>query len=135
MDHRRKRRVRFVAALAAAVTLAAVLAYTSFAGSREAATPRALLAAAETGRSYELTGRVMPGYERRGDTLRFRVRERGGGASVPVTYTGTVPDPFRAAREVIVTVRREGGGAGGFVGERDSLITKCPSKFSAEKAS
>jgi hypothetical protein len=27
-----------------------------------------------------------------------------------------------------VTVRREGDG---FVGERDSLITKCPSKFQA----
>jgi cytochrome c-type biogenesis protein CcmE len=31
---------------------------------------------------------------------------------------------------VIVTVRREGAG---FVGERDSLITKCPSKFSTSK--
>jgi hypothetical protein len=27
---------------------------------------------------------------------------------------------------VIVTVRRQGGG---FIGERDSLITKCPSKY------
>jgi len=45
---------------------------------------------------------------------------------VPVTYEGTVPDPFRADREVIVTVRKQGDG---FVGERDSLITKCPSKF------
>jgi cytochrome c-type biogenesis protein CcmE len=130
MDHRRKRRLRLIAALTAAVTLAGVLAYTSFAGSREATTPRALLVAADAGRSYDLTGRVEPGYERRGTTLRFRVRDRSGGASVPVTYTGTVPDPFRAGREVIVTVRREGGT---FIGERDSLITKCPSKFSASK--
>ena len=41
-------------------------------------------------------------------------------------YTGAVPDPFRAGREVIVTVRKQGGT---FVGERDSLVTKCPSKF------
>jgi cytochrome c-type biogenesis protein CcmE len=40
-----------------------------------------------------------------------------------------VPDPFRAGREVIVTVKRDGEG---FVAERDSLITKCPSKFSPE---
>ena len=46
--------------------------------------------------------------------------------SVPVRYTGTVPDPFREGREVIVTVRRQGAT---FVGERDTLVTKCPSKF------
>ena len=45
---------------------------------------------------------------------------------MPVRYTGVVPDPFREGREVIVTVRREGGQ---FVGEKDSLVTKCPSKF------
>ena len=55
------------------------------------------------------------------------VRERTGEASVPVVYNGTVPDPFREGREVIVTVQRDAGGT--FVGEKDSLITKCPSKF------
>jgi cytochrome c-type biogenesis protein CcmE len=57
------------------------------------------------------------------------VRERSGPVSVPVRYSGVVPDPFRAGREVIVTVKRE---RHGFVAERDSLITKCPSKFSSE---
>jgi cytochrome c-type biogenesis protein CcmE len=57
----------------------------------------------------------------------FRVRDRAGSASVPVRYTGAVPDPFREGREVIVTVRKQGGL---FVGERDTLVTKCPSKFS-----
>jgi cytochrome c-type biogenesis protein CcmE len=41
-----------------------------------------------------------------------------------------VPDPFRAGREVIVDVRKQGDT---FVGEHDSLITKCPSKFTAEE--
>jgi cytochrome c-type biogenesis protein CcmE len=45
---------------------------------------------------------------------------------VPVSYSGAVPDPFAEGREVIVTVRKEGAR---YVGERDSLITKCPSKF------
>jgi cytochrome c-type biogenesis protein CcmE len=40
-----------------------------------------------------------------------------------------VPDPFREGREVIVTGRVEDGT---FVAERDSLVTKCPSKFSDE---
>jgi cytochrome c-type biogenesis protein CcmE len=59
----------------------------------------------------------------------FRVRDRNGSASVPVRYTGAVPDPFREGREVIVTVRKEGAV---FVGEKDSLITKCPSKYQAK---
>jgi cytochrome c-type biogenesis protein CcmE len=42
-----------------------------------------------------------------------------------------VPDPFREGREVIVTVQRQGGR---FIGERDSLITKCPSKYKAAPA-
>jgi cytochrome c-type biogenesis protein CcmE len=37
-----------------------------------------------------------------------------------------VPDPFREGREVILTGHYDGGQ---FVGDRDSLITKCPSKF------
>jgi cytochrome c-type biogenesis protein CcmE len=49
---------------------------------------------------------------------------------VNVSYTGSVPDPFREGREVIVTVKRDGDR---FVGQRDSLVTKCPSKFQAEK--
>ena len=54
------------------------------------------------------------------------MRDREGTASVPVRYVGAVPDPFREGREVIVTVRKQGDT---FVGERDSLVTKCPSKF------
>ena len=46
-----------------------------------------------------------------------------------MTYTGTVPDPFREGREVIVTGKLEDGT---FVAEHDSLVTKCPSKFSDE---
>ena len=43
-----------------------------------------------------------------------------------------MPDPFREGREVIVTVQREGTR---FIGERDSLITKCPSKYKTAPAS
>jgi cytochrome c-type biogenesis protein CcmE len=133
MDPARKRTVRLVVALTAAVFLAGALAWTSFSASSEARTP-AQLGDAKPGERYQLTGKVAAGsYERRGDRHTFRVRERKGEASVPVTYTGSVPDPFREGREVIVTVQR--GTNGTFVGEKDSLITKCPSKFSEDKKS
>jgi cytochrome c-type biogenesis protein CcmE len=127
MDPRRKRFVRLVTALTAALLLAGALVYTSFSASSEATEPSQLARKAEPGRSYQLTGKVVPGYRREGSTLVFRVRDRDGGASVPVRYDGAVPDPFRAGREVIVDVRKRGAV---FVGEKDSLVTKCPSKFS-----
>ena len=67
---------------------------------------------------------------REDDRLHFRIRDRDGPASVPVRYQGVVPDPFREGREVIVSGRLQGGT---FVAERDSLITKCPSKFAEEQ--
>jgi cytochrome c-type biogenesis protein CcmE len=129
VDPDRKRKIRLVVALGAAVLLAATLVYVSFSASTEAKEPSELLSAG-SGDTYELTGVVVDGSVARDDTqLRFDVEDRDGAASVPVVYSGTVPDPFREGREVIVTGKLEGGT---FVAERDSLITKCPSKFSEE---
>ncbi|MGZ5313431.1 MAG: cytochrome c maturation protein CcmE domain-containing protein [Solirubrobacterales bacterium] len=126
MDPARKRKIRLVVALSAAVVLAVALVYTSFSASTEAKQPSELLTA-NPDRTYELTGKVVPGsIQRQGDELRFAVADRDGTKSVPVSYSGTVPDPFRDGREVIVTGKLEGGT---FAGERDSLVTKCPSKF------
>ena len=132
MDPSRKRKVRFVVALSVAVLLAGALVYTSFSASSEARTPSQLMAGAAPGEVYKLTGKVEPGYKRVGTVTRFRIRDRAGSGSVPVTYRGTLPDPFRAGREVIVNVRKDGDV---FVGEKGSLITKCPSKFTAEQDS
>jgi cytochrome c-type biogenesis protein CcmE len=129
MDPARKRTIRLWVALSAAVLLASALVYTSFSASSEARSPSQLLSDAVPGKSYQLTGRVVPGYERKGTVTNFRVRDRAGNDSVPVRYEGALPDPFRAGREVIVDVRKEGAI---FVGEKDSLVTKCPSKFTAE---
>jgi cytochrome c-type biogenesis protein CcmE len=131
MDPRRKRKVRFVVALGVAVLLAGALVYTSFSASSEARTPSQLLAAAQPGKVYQLTGKVEPGYTRDGTVTHFRVRDRSGTRSVAVTYDGSLPDPFREGREVIVDVRKQGAG---YVGEKDSLITKCPSKFTADQS-
>jgi cytochrome c-type biogenesis protein CcmE len=130
MDPQRKRKIRLVVALGAAVLLAGALVYTSFSAATEAKEPSQLLNAAP-GKSYDLTGKVVDGSVRHeGETIRFRVADRDNpSASIPVTYTGTVPDPFRAGREIVLTgsVRN-----GTFVGQRDTLITKCPSKFTEQ---
>jgi cytochrome c-type biogenesis protein CcmE len=127
MDPSRKRKLRLVVALGAAVCLAGALVYTSFSAASEAAKPSEL----REGKSYELTGKVVrDSIDRSGDELRFRIRDRDGTESVAVAYTGTVPDPFREGREVIVSGRLE---EGTFVAERDSLVTKCPSKFTKEE--
>ena len=131
MDPTRKRKIRLVVALGTALFLATALIYTSFNASTEAKTPSELVSAADTGRSYELTGKVVDGsVDRRGDELLFRVRDREGSASVPVVYSGVVPDPFRDGREVIVSGEMRDGT---FAAERDSLVTKCPSKFTKDK--
>jgi cytochrome c-type biogenesis protein CcmE len=130
MDPARKRRVRLVVALSSAVLLAAALVYTSFSASSEARSPSELLASSDAGRSYQLTGRVVDGsIVKTGTTIAFQVRDRDGNAAVPVRYTGSVADTFRAGREVIVTVKRQGDT---YVGEKDSLVTKCPSKFTEQ---
>jgi cytochrome c-type biogenesis protein CcmE len=129
VDPARKRKIRLVVALSAAVLLAAGLVYTSFSASTEAKEPSQLLQA-DPGGTYELTGMVVPGSVRHaGDQLDFRISDRDGSHPIPVTYSGTVPDPFREGREVIVTGKLD---QGVFVAEHDSLITKCPSKFSDE---
>lgn len=130
MDPDRKRKIRLGVALGAAVLLAAALVYVSFSASTEAREPSEVLAAGP-GETSEMTGKVVDGTVTRDATeLRFEIADRDDpSASLPVVYTGTVPDPFREGREVIVTGKLDGDT---FVAEHDTLITKCPSKFSEE---
>ncbi len=129
MDPDRKRKIRLVVALTAAVLLATGLIYTSFSASSEAREPSEL--AGVSGGNYDLTGKVAEGsVVHDGTELSFEVADRDDpSATIPVEYTGTIPDPFREGREVIVSGTVENGT---FVAEHDSLITKCPSKFADE---
>jgi cytochrome c-type biogenesis protein CcmE len=130
MQPARKRKIRLIVALSAALALATALVVTSFSASSEAVSPSGLAHTAKAGVAYQLTGKVQAGSVRTtSDGVNFRVRDRNGSASVPVSYSGAVPDPFREGREVIVTVRKQGAT---YVGQRDSLITKCPSKFTED---
>src|SRR4029077_19929815 len=116
MNPARKRTARLIVALSAAVVLASALIYTSFSAASPALSPSQLVRQAQPGRSYELTDMVVEGtVHREGGVLAFSVADRAGGTTIPVAYTGTVPDPFRAGREIIVTVEKQGGR---FVGQR-----------------
>ena len=91
-------------------------------------------ARARPGKTYELAGTVLVGSVRReGATLTFRIRDpKLATVSVPVRYTGVVPDPFAGGRAVMVAVKQDGATA---VGQENSLTTKCPSKYQAAAAS
>jgi cytochrome c-type biogenesis protein CcmE len=130
MDPDRKRKIRLVVALSAAVLLAVALIYTSFSASTSAKEPSEVIAAGPNGDASQVTGEVVSS-KRVGAGLHFVMQDRdGGGKTLPVDYTGQIPDPFRDGREVIVTGTLNESGV--LVAQKDSLITKCPSKFSDE---
>jgi cytochrome c-type biogenesis protein CcmE len=129
MNPARKRTIRLTVALTAALLLASALVYTSFSAGADEVTAGQLLARAHPGVSYVLAGSVVHGsIQHEGETLLFRVRDPKLRESVLVRYTGIVPDPFAAGRGVMVTVQQQGSS---FIGQQDSLTTKCPSKYQA----
>src|SRR5207302_6499974 len=133
MDPSRKRAIRLTVALTAAVLLASALVFVSFASGAEEVTASQLLRVAKPGRSYVLAGTVLSA-SHQGAALLFRIRDPKLHVSVPVRYTGIVPDPFAAGRAVMVTVQKPSAGPA-FVGQANSLTTKCPSKYQAQASS
>jgi len=123
---------RLIVALSVAGVLAVFLLYTSFAGGATPAVQPSELSAHD-GRVV-LGGRVVGPVtgSARGDGLRFRLRDVEGTGAVPVVYTGSVSDQFRVGREVMVKGEVRNGT---FVAERDSLVTKCPSKYTGAEDS
>ncbi len=125
----RRNPARLVVALSVAGVLAVFLVYMSFAGGGTPAVQPSELAAHD-GR-VDVGGIVVGPVagDARGDGLRFALRDVKGSGTVDVVYTGRVPDLFRVGREVMLTGAVE---RGVFVAERDSLVTKCPSKYSPQ---
>jgi cytochrome c-type biogenesis protein CcmE len=122
--------VRLVIALSVAATLAVFLLYTSLAGG---STPslRPSQVASHSG-TVSLAGVVLApvrGDAHDGGGLRFRLRDINGTGTIPVVYTGSVPDLFAAGRDVSVRGEMKNGL---FVAEKDSLVTKCPSKYAPD---
>ncbi len=95
MDPSRKRAIRLTVALTAAVLLASALVYVSFTAGNKEFTASQLLAKGKPGQTYELAGTVLTGsVQHDGTTLLFRIRDPKLPVSVPVRYSGIVPDPF-----------------------------------------
>lgn len=129
--------MRFTVALTLALVLSGALVYTTFSAASPERFPTQLAAHATPDQRYRVGGQVVSGSVTRADgVLRFRMGHPGTGAgkTVAVEYRGTVPDPFREGRDVIVDVKRAPGASADatFIGQDNSLITKCPSKFNDE---
>ncbi|MGH3013507.1 MAG: cytochrome c maturation protein CcmE [Gaiellaceae bacterium] len=123
---RRRNPVRLVVALSVAAVLAVFLIWTSLAGGTPSLQPSQL--AGKTG-EVGLAGIVVGPDEETGSERRFFIRDIEGTAKVPVVYTGSVPDLFKVGREVYVKGQLVDGV---FVAKKDSLVTKCPSKYAPE---
>ncbi len=126
---------RLVIALSVAAVLAVFLIYVSIAGGRTPQLQPSQLAG-HAGK-VSLEGKVVGPIQGRGYSdagLRFGVKDiKGTSASaVPVVYHGSVPDLFKADRVIVVDGRFE---KGVFVAQRDTLVTKCPSKYTPAKSS
>ena len=127
---RKRSPARLVIALSIAAVLAVFLLYTSIAGGGTPSVRPSQLDS-HTG-EVSLVGLVVgkPTGDAHAGGLRFTLRDVKGTATVPVVYTGSVPDLFRADRDIVVSgklVNRV------FVAKPGSLVTKCPSKYTAAK--
>jgi len=123
---------RLVVALSVAAVLAIFLLYTSIAGGGTPQLQPSQLAGHHG--KISLVGTVVgsPSGDAHGAGLHFTLRDEKGTATVPVLYHGTVPDLFRTGRHVVVQGRSRNGL---FVATPNSLLTKCPSKYSPKSSS
>ncbi|MGD1049505.1 MAG: cytochrome c maturation protein CcmE [Solirubrobacteraceae bacterium] len=131
----RKRQVRLVVSLTLAVVLAGGLIYTSFSAADPALTPSQLIRQGKPGSDIQLTGVVVKHSVRdlRNGAVDFALADRsGGGPTVEVDYSGSVPPTFEVGRELIVTGELRGRT---FVAQPSSMVTKCPSKYTAAPSS
>jgi cytochrome c-type biogenesis protein CcmE len=122
--------VRLIVALSVAAVLAVFLLYTSIAGGGTPTVRPSELAG--HGERVSLVGKVVgtPTGDAHAGGLRFKLRDVEGTATVRVVYRGSVPDLFRADRDIVVDGRLRNGV---FVAVPDTLVTKCPSKYTPKK--
>lgn len=79
-----------------------------------------------TAGDVRVAGVVQDDVQKSDGGLRVRFTEKDGTASMPVDYSGTLPDIFKPGITVVV----EGQLAGDGVFHARTLLAKCPSRFS-----
>lgn len=130
-------KARFTIALSLAVLLGGALVWMAIGGSLETyAGPAQVKLGDET---YRLNGVVSNGPPTNAaaqaisaEGVRFQVEDQEDASkTVWVRYRGVLTDTFQAGREIVVTGTMEGDT---FVAKRDTLLTKCPSKFQGKKS-
>ena len=128
---RKRSPARLVIALSIAAVLAVFLLYTSIAGGGTPSVKPSQVAS-RTG-TVSLVGKVVgkPTGDAHAGGLRFELADvkNPTGPTVPVVYTGSVPDLFATGRDIVVDGTLENGT---FVAKPDSMVTKCPSKYTAK---
>lgn len=130
-------KARFIIALGLAVLLGGALVWMAIGGSLETYAGPAQVKLGD--QTYRLNGVVSKGAPANAaaqaisaEGVRFQVQDQDDASkTVQVLYRGVVPDTFQAGREIVVTGKMEGGT---FVAKRDTLLTKCPSKFKSKKS-
>jgi cytochrome c-type biogenesis protein CcmE len=129
-------RFRLVVSLAVASLLATFLVYTTVFGSSTQVLQVGQLTtdpAAAATKTVRLNGWVAAesGNPASPQGLRFTLADnKGATGCIKVLYHGERPDAFRTGRSVLVDGKLEGGT---FVAVKDSLSTRCPSKYTASQ--
>ena len=127
---RRGSPARLVVALSVAAVLAVFLLYTSIAGGGTPSLQPSQLRGHHGRVSLVRIVVGKPTGDAHAGGLHFRLRDRHGTATVPVVYKGSVPDLFRPAREVVVDGKLRDGV---LVAVPNTLVTKCPSKYTPKQ--
>jgi len=88
--------------------------------------------AAAYGEDVRLSGKVLPDSvedDPATNTLRFSIADKKNttGTSIPVVYSGVVPDAFKPDADVVLEGKLTASGTF----EADNLLVKCPSKYQA----
>ena len=127
---RGRRHIRLVFALVIASLLGTFAVYTALVSDTTPLIGVAEAAAGQTaGEDVKLTGKVVSfsGDASTDAGMKITLADyAGGGQTIPVVYRGSVPDAFKEGREIVL----DGTAAGGvFHAKADSLVTKCPSKY------
>ena len=128
-----KKKRFLIAGLAVAIALG-YLGFTAFQGaSMYYLTVDELLARGNVayGEQARVMGKVVDGSLEKDpetNTIRFAMASEDARYSLPVVYSGVVPDAFKPGAEVVV----EGSLTPGSTFAAESLLVKCPSKYEAE---
>ena len=123
---------RLIVALSIAGALAIFLLYTAIAGQGTATIKPSQLTDARG--KVQIVGNVIgpiTGDPYGASGQRFRMQDIGGRHMVQVVYRGDEGPLFKPGNPILVTGRLAGGV---FVAQRDSMLTKCPSKYLPKKS-